>query len=180
MRLRILCAWSLTLRFIFIISVSLECQGESMVAKLKSHSPFYGKMFAIPSTSPDCEVFGHGKLLTTISFPLNSCGIQKYEKKKNFLFIFLAFSKITKNALHNPLANFLLVQREDDGSFIATLIAISIRWFRNEETRHFASSVPSQRQIGHYQKFGDLAHLTPLGLETSPLPHLLLTFPPPF
>lgn len=59
------------------LTVSLECHGENMVAKLKSHSPFYGKMFAMPTPTPDCEVFGRGEILTTISYPLNSCGVHK-------------------------------------------------------------------------------------------------------
>jgi len=60
----------------YYFTVALECNGDSMVAKLKTHSPFYGKMFST-SLSNDCEVFGHGKLLTTIEYPLTSCGVHK-------------------------------------------------------------------------------------------------------
>lgn len=47
-----------------------------MTAKLKTHSPFYGKMYS-SALSSDCEVFGHGKLATTIEYPLSSCGVYK-------------------------------------------------------------------------------------------------------
>ncbi|CAG7828367.1 unnamed protein product [Allacma fusca] len=58
------------------VDMSLECNGNSMVAKLKTHSPFYGKMYS-STLSIDCETFGHGKLMTSIEYPLNGCGVSK-------------------------------------------------------------------------------------------------------
>ncbi|CAG7785191.1 unnamed protein product [Allacma fusca] len=58
------------------VDMALECNGNSMVAKLKTHAPFYGKMYS-STLSSDCETFGHGKLLTSIEYPLNGCGVTK-------------------------------------------------------------------------------------------------------
>lgn len=60
-----------------ITIVALECNGEAMVAKLKTHSPFFGKMYS-SALLPECEVFGHGKLATSLEYPLNGCGVFKY------------------------------------------------------------------------------------------------------
>jgi hypothetical protein len=78
-----------------------------MVAKLKTHSPFYGKMYS-SALLPECEVFGHGKLATSLEYPLNGCGVFKYGQviKKVFKWESLICQKC----------------RDGDGSFVGNLI----------------------------------------------------------